>query len=399
VKNFFEIIVDTRQPFLKIQFAAYDRIGNNPELHPKKRNRATAQEVLLPSINLLPSLPDNPPSGNTRHLPPSRPARRPMERCRVCDSKIIKMNRICKTVILVWIAIFAFSISSALAEGTNDVIPPFMAEGSVSTEIFASNGSTSVFQNEGNFLFSYSNGVWEIQVSPKNTELGNIKGIDPKKFRKTIINCKRVPDGIRYFVTRAIVDTNQFVGSVPQAIVEPIPFPPPDKTTLLACWFSLCPKPDLPIINSTQVHRFLLVNLFKNPDNVGNYSKAYLEPEHLFLSKFSITNDGTMFVSETEKIKLDPPFENGFEELDYEVVESTKFNGFSFPSETVLYGFAPKINAKDRYDVYQRAVTHLKVEKVEFESVANMKPDFITPQKLVALDRRASNLPDGQSAP
>lgn len=302
-------------------------------------------------------------------------------------------------MILAWIVFFAFSIPSALAVGINNAIPPFIAEGSVSTKIFASDGSTTVFQDEGNFLFSYSNGVWEIQVSPKNTKLIINNGIDQKKFRKTIINCKRVPDGIRYFVTRAIVDTNLFVGSMPQAIVEPIPFPPPDKTALLACWFSLCPEPDLPVINSTQMHRFLMVNLFKNPDNVGEYTKAYLEPERLFLSKLSIANDGTMFVSETEKLKLDPPFEHGFEELAYEAIKSTNFNGFSFPSETVLYGFAPKIGAKDRHDVYQRAVTHLKVEKVEFESVGNMKAEFITPAKLVALDRRASDLPDGESAP
>ena len=60
--------------FRKVPLASHDPIGKHPELHPKKRNRATAQPrnrataqprnraivqgVLLPPINLLPSLPD-----------------------------------------------------------------------------------------------------------------------------------------------------------------------------------------------------------------------------------------------------------------------------------------------------------------------------------------------------
>jgi hypothetical protein len=315
------------------------------------------------------------------------------------EGKLVWPNPICNIVGLAWTGFFAFSLLQVCAEGTNLFIPSFTAEGSLSTSIFASDGSSLVFQDEGKFLFDYSNGVWEIQITPTNTALGNIKGIDKKTFTKTIINCKRIPDGIRYFVVRAVGQSNQALNSVPQAIVEPIPFPPPDKWGLLACWFSLCPRPDLPIISSLQVRRFLLVNLFKNPNNLGDYSLAYLEPEHLFLSKFSITNDGTAFLSETERIKLGPPFENGYEELAYEAVKVTNVNGFAFPAETLLSGFAPRVRAKDRYDIYQKAVARLTVEKVDFGATANTKTDFATQQKLVALDRRASDLPNGESAP
>lgn len=297
-----------------------------------------------------------------------------------------------------------FPLSLVLAEGAKNVMPQFVAEGSISTEIFASNGSASVFQDEGNFLFSYSNGIWEIQISPKNTDLGGGINIDPKKFQKTIINCKRIPDGMRYFVTRAIVDTNQVANPLPQGIprgiAEPIPLPPPDNIGLLTCWFSLCPDPDLPILNSTQVRRFLSVNLFKNTNNVGEYLKTYLGSQHLFLSTFNITNDGNVFVSETKMLKLGSPFQNGFEELSYNVIGTTNINGYLFPAETVFYEFAPRMkDAKTGDDVYTNAVGRFKVEKIYFGSVADAKIGFFTPREMVAADHRTPNLPDGMSAP
>jgi hypothetical protein len=309
------------------------------------------------------------------------------------------MNPVRKTIISASITIFAFSILSAFGQGTNDLIPPFIAEGSISSEVLTSD-ATPLFQDEGNFLFSYSNGVWEIQISPKSTDLENITGIDPKKFQKTVINCKRIPDGIRYFMTRAGVDINQVANSSPQGIAEPIPLPPPEEIGLLTCWFSLCPDPDLPILNSTQARRFLSVNLFKSEKNVGAYSRTYLGSQHLFLSTFNITNDGNVFISETKMLKLGPPFDTGFKELSYNVVETTNFNGFLFPLETVFYQLAPRMkNAKTRDDVYPNAVGRLKVEKIDFDSVANEKIGFIRPREMVATDHRSPNLPDGVSAP
>lgn len=264
---------------------------------------------------------------------------------------------------------------------------------------FLLRNTTPLLQDEGNFLFSYSNGIWEIQITTQNAQAAGISGAYTNGLKNTI-NCKRIPDGIRYFITGAVGQANKSLMSVPQGVAEPIPFPPPDEIGLLTCWFSLCPDPDLPIISSTQARRFLSVNLFKDPNNVGEYSIAYLEPEHFFLSKFSITNDGTVFISETKQIKLGPPFQNGFEELAYEVINTTNVNGFLLPSETVFYGFAPRMkNAKTHDDVYQRAIGRLKIETIKFGSMANAKMVFVKPQNLIATDRRTPNLPDGVSAP
>jgi hypothetical protein len=133
---------------------------------------------------------------------------------------------------------------------------------------------------------------------------------------------------------------------------------------------------------------------------VGEFFKTYLGSQHLFLSTFNITNDGNVFISETEMLKLGSPFENGFEELSYNVIGTTNINGFVFPTETVFYGFAPRMtNAKTRDDVYPRAVGRLKVERIDFASVTDAKTGFFTPQKMIATDYRTPNLPDGVSAP
>ncbi len=67
--------------------------------------------------------------------------------------------------------------------------PPFIAEGTIVTEIFNDAGAAPIHRSEGDFYFVYSNAVWEIDVSHKS----------PAQMAGARSSCKRIPDGVRVF--------------------------------------------------------------------------------------------------------------------------------------------------------------------------------------------------------
>jgi hypothetical protein len=288
---------------------------------------------------------------------------------------------------------FVFWTGSASASATNGLFPEFSAEGSVSTETFDEGKSDPIRTFTGHFLFSYSNNIWEIQIS---SQKGQGLGIDPALLAKQVLDCKRIPDGVRLFVALNTnlysIQTNPVTKDTPGTIAtaEATPFPPPEQVELLTCWLTFCPYPDLPTIDSTHTHGMLPVKVLNNPNNIGSFSKTYLKPDNVFLSEFLFTNNGTLIAQDLKAIPLPQPFDRGFLAQSFRVLETTNINGVVFPLHAVNYQFIPRRMATNRTDVYPRIVTQVKLERIETGTL----PVFPKPPLMFALDRRPANLPD-----
>ncbi len=288
---------------------------------------------------------------------------------------------------------FVFSTGSALGSATNTLFPAFSAEGTVSTETFEEGKSDPIRTLTGRFLFSYSNSIWEIQIS---SQKGQGLGIDPALLAKQVLDCKRIPDGVRVFVglntNLYSIQTNVVTKDTPGTIAtaEATPFPPPEQVELLTCWLTLCPYPDLPTIDSTHSHGMLPVKVFNNPNNIGNFSKTYLESDHAFLSQFQFTNNGTLIAQDLKLIQLPQPFDHGFLAQSFRVLATTNVNGVIFPSLAAYYQFLPIRMVTNQTDVYRVIITHVKLERIEIGTL----PVFSKPLLMFALDRRPTNLED-----
>ena len=202
---------------------------------------------------------------------------------------------------------FVLSTDSALASTTNVVFSDFSAEGTVSTETFEEGKSEPIRTFTGRFLFSYSNNIWEIQIS---SQKGQGLGIDPELLAKQVLDCKRIPDGVRFFVALNtnlyLIQTNPVTKDTPGTIATAVatPFPPPELVEPLTCWLTFCPYPDLPTVDSTHTRGMLPIRLFNNPKNIVSFSKTYLEPDHVFLSELQFTNNGTVFTADFRTIQM-----------------------------------------------------------------------------------------------
>jgi hypothetical protein len=288
---------------------------------------------------------------------------------------------------------FVFSTDSASANITNSMFSAFSAEGSVSTETFEEGKSDPIRTFTGHFLFSYSNNIWEIQIS---SQKGQGLGIDPALLAKQVLDCKRIPDGVRFFVALNTnlysIQTNPVTKDTPGTIAtaEATPFPPPEQVELLTCWLTFCPYPDLPTIDSTHARGMLPVKVLNNPNNIGSFSKTYLEPDHVFLSEYQFTNNGTLIAVNLRAIKMPKPFDRGFLAQSFRVLETTNINGVTFPSLAANYQFMPRLNATNRTDVYPGVITQVKLDRIEIGTL----PVFSKPILMFALDRRPTNLPD-----
>jgi hypothetical protein len=287
------------------------------------------------------------------------------------------------------IVVFTIFLARFSADGgvqTNVPIFSFVADGDITVDRYGHSDLAPIIHTEGKFTFTYSNSVWEIQVY---SQKGNVPGIDQAKFSNTVIYCKRIQDGIRYYVTSA---TNGNKSALPVAQAVPIAFPPPDQNSLFACWLTLCPNPELPIVDLKSIRRFLSTELFKNTNNIGKYFASYLDAGP-FLSTLSITNNGVEFISETEILKQDVPFKDGYLEFAYQVLATTNINGLTLPIESVTYEYSTKEKATKNTDVYPVLVFKLKIQKI----TPTTEVLFSEPKQLVAMDRRPGDLPNGKS--
>ncbi len=270
----------------------------------------------------------------------------------------------------------------------------FAAEGTGSIETFELGKTNPVFSARENFVFVCSNNTWRIDSVYQN---GFSSALPPKMqtLPGTRISCSRIADGIRLFVSfpdhkEAASGSARGVARTAQA--KPIPFPPPEYMMLFTVWLSFCPRPELPLIDSGVIHRFLITSLLNDPRNQGTYGARYLEPAGLFLSELNITNDGTIFQSATGKASKYPaPFENGYREFSYELTKTTNAGGMAYPFQSVVRRYAPKQNARSNEDLYVYSITRLEVTRLSSTPI-DMLP---LPKSLVALDSRPPGLNPG----
>lgn len=271
----------------------------------------------------------------------------------------------------------------------SDAMVPFFAEGRISTKSLARERLIVNHTTEADFSFLYSNGWWQVEISSLNTDNGV----------RTIQNCMKIPDGTRSYT--------QFEGSQNTgptgAEACPTAFPQPGKTELFVTWLSLCPHPQLPLIDARRMRRFINLpicrpDIFNQPRNEGGYQLQYLNPGNAFLSKLDVMNNGfTIDVAVQqngdiagEAAQFPAPFEKGFKDLRYQILESTNINGIAFPLRTVYERYAPDFENGDPDNPRVALSTELIVTRVTFQDAPNR---IVAPSPLFAFDARPAGLP------
>ncbi|MBE0545205.1 MAG: hypothetical protein IH623_28030 [Verrucomicrobia bacterium] len=136
--------------------------------------------------------------------------------------------------------------------------------------------------------------------------------------------------------------------------------------------------------------------IFNAPENEGFYAAKYLTPENAFLSELVITNSGFELDLNVEKTGLEDegrimryaaPFENGFTELQYKVIETTNLHGITFPLRAVCKRFFPNWERKDPNDLRVVLQSELTVTKISF-SEKDMAGRIASPARMIAHDDR-----------
>jgi hypothetical protein len=253
------------------------------------------------------------------------------------------------------------------------VVPPFMAQGTIST-------SNRFSTTAAKFSFFSSNGWWQVDLT--NFTM-------PPQYRSQ--NCMSIPGGVRHYTIF------KGVTSWPSASACPIDFPPPGIAGgMLDGWLSLCPNPKLPTIDETRMHRFVMVpsapfEVFNDPANQGYYTATYLEPGGAFLSALTITNDGVRIVWNPEGNELSrypTPFENGFTEFRYQVVQATNLQAISFPMRGIMQLLGP--NPDNRTQLAVMMHNEIRISRISLNPADLARQ--VHPAHLDGLDYRPAHL-------
>ena len=253
---------------------------------------------------------------------------------------------------IISLILFAFlSVNSASAN-----ISFFTAEGFVSAEVRHPSDTNYFFKTDGTFLFLYSNGIWQIQFTYQHSY--HPDSIPSRKKMGTVIDCKRIPDGIREIITPPDNTNN------PSATTSSSSFPSMAQQELFLPWLSLCPNPELPMVSSNLIHFDFRREMLSNPKNEGRFSIGYIEPGKQFLSELTVTNNGAMIQYDGNVVELPAPYNNGYIQFSYRVLAVTNYNGVTFPLNVVLYQFAPSPTGNSSDDIYPAVVSTLNVSRI-----------------------------------
>jgi len=300
-----------------------------------------------------------------------------------------------KTVVMVgsFVLLVVGAANVAIIENHKDIpatdkhIPPFTAEAFVSCESQQSPFDTNrVFKSDGRVLFSYSNGIWQVQFTYQHQTGPQLKV--PTGIMASMIDYKRIPDGVRQIVTfPSTPNESKQQNWKPSANVQTNTFPDWGFQELAMPWLSLCPNPELPLIDSNRIHFIFDPKDFDSPKNNGGFSVRYLEPQNAFLSELVVTNNGTVFMWDgTTMEEPNPAFTNGFVNLRYQVLETTNCRGITFPLNAVLYQYAPIPDGRSPDDLYIATATKITVDQIDIGSRHLMLTP--APKLVVALDKR-----------
>jgi hypothetical protein len=304
----------------------------------------------------------------------------------------------------VLLILFASLITSASSAAAGDGrIPPFTAKGIVSIEVFQKPGVPAVLKTEEDVFFTYSNGLWQVELKgrpggfqttiPLQTIAPFPKGVSAGGLPESISNCKNISGGVRYITTaRSVQDIAVASNIWRHAFVEPTPFPPPETVSMFVCWLALSPNPELPLIDGNKMRRLLSADFIKNPKNQGEYTLQYISPDNIFISELSITNDGIGLLPDRTLMKWSPPFDKGYLEFEYKVLETTNWNGVSFPSRAILHKYFPLPNGTNRNDLFATVVARLDMKSFH----AGIESPYVdlSHSKLFAHDNRLPHLPE-----
>lgn len=285
-------------------------------------------------------------------------------------------------------------------------IPSFVAEGTVSSEGFQSDDTNliTVSKVEGTFLFSYSNGEWDVQVTyqrlpESENNLNNPNGVaDLEHLDGFMIDCRRIPGGIReiYNVpTNSLSTSQRAANSLPAAFAKTNTFPEWERQEVFLPWLSLSPRPELPLVDSNLMRIHFETALLDKPENEGSFMLHYMQPQNFFLSDFIVTNNGLIFLMDGSTMPLPISYKDTFPQFVYEVLQTTNLSGVEFPQHAILSQFSPLPNGKSAKDIYTVDVSRLYVTRIDTGgnnlSLKNM------PTNLEALDSRPLGLAGGRT--
>lgn len=276
-----------------------------------------------------------------------------------------------------------------------NAIPPFVAEGRLVTQQFRPDTNLNLnLRTEGSVVFLYSNGWWQVE--------SRYRYMHRPSEGPFVENSMKIPDGTRSY-TLFEGSTNR---GMTMALACPISFPLSGRTAMLTAWLSLCPYPELPLIDGKRMRRFITLpdyrpKILNAPENEGFYAAKYLTPEKAFLSELVITNKGfgiDLSVGENGLedegiiMRYPPPFENGFAEFQYKVIETTNLHGITFPLRAVCKRFT-NWGAKDPDRPHMVLQSELTVTRISF-SENDVARRIAAPAEMYAMDARPGVRPN-----
>lgn len=279
-------------------------------------------------------------------------------------------------------------LARGFATSAKEVIPPFFAAGTISLEARNPRESEPYLNVNAEFFFHHSNDWWQVEIKYPNQQ----------QNKPSFQCCMKIPDGTRSY-TLFEGDTRK--GMTP-ADVCPAAFPPPGLTIMFDSWLSLCPNPLLPVIRGNRMRRFLnvptcRVSLLMHPQNEGKYTATYLGPQAHFLKELFITNNGiNLDIGSDNLDEIKPfraPFDKGFEELHYQMLESTNIGETTFPLRSVLRRYIPAWVGNTNGYLFVSTLTQITVNQITFSEGREFSRTP-PPSRLFAYDSRPHNLPE-----
>jgi hypothetical protein len=302
--------------------------------------------------------------------------------------------------VVLGVALLATQLGSASRAAAKDDIAPFTARGAVLTEVFQKAGATNAtFRMEREACYSYSNGWWWVELKGNSGSFQtNIfhKPISAEQLAGSMTDCRNLSDGVRLVITtRKALGTAAVSNIAMMAFVEPTAFPPPEMNDLFVCWLTLCPNPELPVIDGNKMRRLISAKFLKDPKNQAEYALKYSGPGNVFLSELCITNDGVVPIHDGTLRKMPPPFDKGYPEFEFKVLETTNWNGLVFPLRSMLHKYVPLPGATNRDDLFPSVTARLNLES--FHAGFERPEVDLTRSKLIANDNRLPHLPQTAS--